>query len=27
VELDDTRGDRFAAVADSYAWLHAEGLA
>jgi sugar phosphate isomerase/epimerase len=27
VELDDTRGDRFAAVADSLAWLRAEGLA
>jgi sugar phosphate isomerase/epimerase len=27
VELDDTRGDRFRAVADSVAWLRAEGLA
>lgn len=27
VELDDTRGDRFQAVADSVAWLRAEGLA
>jgi sugar phosphate isomerase/epimerase len=27
VELDDTRGDRFQAVADSIAWLRAEGLA
>jgi sugar phosphate isomerase/epimerase len=27
VELDDTRGDRFQAVADSCAWLRAEGLA
>lgn len=27
IELDDTRGDRFTAVADSYAWLRAEGLA
>jgi sugar phosphate isomerase/epimerase len=27
VELDDTRGDRFAAVADSLAWLRAAGLA
>ena len=27
IELDDTRGDRFAAVADSLAWLRAEGLA
>jgi sugar phosphate isomerase/epimerase len=26
VELDDTRGDRFQAVADSHAWLTAEGL-
>jgi sugar phosphate isomerase/epimerase len=27
IELDDTRGDRFQAVADSVAWLRAEGLA
>lgn len=27
VELDDSRGDRMQAVADSYAWLAAEGLA
>ena len=27
VELDDIRGDRFRAVADSCAWLRAEGLA
>ncbi len=27
VELDDTRGDRFQAVADSITWLRAEGLA
>jgi sugar phosphate isomerase/epimerase len=27
VELDDTRGDRFQAVADSCTWLRAEGLA
>ena len=27
VELDDCRGDRFTAVADSLAWLTAEGLA
>ncbi|HLU60573.1 MAG TPA: sugar phosphate isomerase/epimerase [Pseudonocardia sp.] len=27
VELDDTRGDRFQAVADSLAWLRTEGLA
>ncbi|TWF80948.1 sugar phosphate isomerase/epimerase [Pseudonocardia hierapolitana] len=27
VELDDTRGDRFQAVADSVAWLRAEELA
>jgi sugar phosphate isomerase/epimerase len=27
VELDDSRGDRFQAVADSYAFLKAEGLA
>jgi sugar phosphate isomerase/epimerase len=27
IELDDTRGDRFAAVADSLAWLRAQGLA
>jgi sugar phosphate isomerase/epimerase len=27
IELDDTRGDRFQAVADSCAWLRAEGLA
>jgi sugar phosphate isomerase/epimerase len=27
IELDDTRGDRFQAVADSRAWLTAEGLA
>jgi sugar phosphate isomerase/epimerase len=27
VELDDTRGDRFQAVADSLAWLRAAGLA
>jgi sugar phosphate isomerase/epimerase len=27
VELDDTRGDRFRAVADSCDWLRAEGLA
>jgi sugar phosphate isomerase/epimerase len=27
VELDDTRGDRFTALADSLAWLRAEGLA
>jgi sugar phosphate isomerase/epimerase len=27
VELDDTRGDRFQAIADSCAWLRAEGLA
>ncbi|WP_185740531.1 sugar phosphate isomerase/epimerase family protein [Homoserinimonas aerilata] len=26
IELDDSRGDRFAAVADSYAWLVNEGL-
>jgi sugar phosphate isomerase/epimerase len=26
VELDDTRGDRFHAIADSCAWLRAEGL-
>ena len=26
-QLDDTRGDRFTAVADSCAWLRAEGLA
>jgi sugar phosphate isomerase/epimerase len=26
IELDDTRGDRFQAVADSRAWLVAEGL-
>ena len=27
IELDDTRGDRFAAVADSRAWLVEQGLA
>ena len=27
VELDDSRDDRFQAVADSYAWLTAQGLA
>jgi len=27
IELDDTRGDRFTALADSLAWLRAEGLA
>jgi sugar phosphate isomerase/epimerase len=27
IELDDTRGDRFQAVADSHAWLTAQGLA
>lgn len=27
VELDDCRGDRFAAVADSLTWLRAQGLA
>ncbi|MCX7520751.1 sugar phosphate isomerase/epimerase [Microbacterium sp. STN6] len=27
IELDDSRGDRFQAVADSYAYLTAEGLA
>jgi sugar phosphate isomerase/epimerase len=27
IELDDTRGDRFQAIADSRAWLTAEGLA
>ena len=26
IELDDSRNDRFQAVADSYAWLAAEGL-
>ena len=27
IELDDSRGDRFQAVADSFAWLTAQGLA
>ncbi len=27
IELDDTRGDRFTAVADSLAWLREQGLA
>jgi hypothetical protein len=27
IELDDSRHDRFQAVADSYAWLAANGLA
>lgn len=27
VELDDTRGDRFQAIADSVAWLRGQGLA
>ena len=27
IELDDSRGDRFQAIADSYAYLTAQGLA